>query len=88
MYESCLNLHFVAVFHVNIYEIFKKLLTVDNHVVCQLINKNFHYVHKDWFTGKTDHYCLTECVEAYENREIDKIFNNLCKIVIGPLPKK
>ena len=82
IYENCFNFHFLVTLHANWYICLKKLLAVSDHFVWYLINKSFCYKHKDWFTGQIDLYSLSDCIAAYEKREIDKIKNNSFKIVI------
>ena len=82
IYENCFNFHFLVTFHANLYIHLKKLLAASDHFVCNWINKSFCYKYKDWFTGQIELYSLSDCIAAYEKREIDKIINNSFKIVI------
>ena len=85
IYKNCFDLHFLAEFHLNFYNCLERLLAVNNHVVCHLINVPFRYHFKDWFTGSDEYFDLPYCVEMYEKREIEKITSNGCRVVIGPL---
>ena len=75
LYENCFYMHFLAVFHTDIYNNLIKLLEVKNHV-CKLINTKYSYAHKDWFTGKTERFYLPY-YHIYENNEINKIKNRI-----------
>lgn len=75
LYENCFYMHFLAVFHTDIYNNLIKLLEVKNHV-CKLINTKYSYAHKDWFTGKTERFYLPY-YHIYENNEINEIKNRI-----------
>ena len=59
-----------------------KLLTLDNHFVCRIINKKYKYFHLDWFTGEKHEYHAELCLETYEQMKIKKIMSNDCKVVL------
>ena len=48
----CLDLDFLADIRENVYRNLLKLLTLENHFACKLINTKYNYSHKDWFTGE------------------------------------
>ena len=61
IYQHCLNLDFLAKVRENLFDNLEKMLTLNNHFVCEIINKKFHYEHKDWFTGEKILLDLEKC---------------------------
>ena len=82
LYENCLNWDFLSGFHKRMCEHLKKLVTLDNHVVCKLLNNKFYYIHKDWFTGEKEAFDLEDCLDFHENKKIEQIKNNEFKVVV------
>ena len=78
MYKKCLDLDFLASVRENIYDNLVKLLTLDSHFVCRIINEKFQYRHKDWFTGEKMFYDLDVCLRMWEPKKIDEIISNDC----------
>ena len=61
-------------FQCHLYENLKRLLIeVESHLACELINKKYFYVRKDFFDGKIEHFYLSDCLEDYENKKINYI---------------
>ena len=85
IYGNCFDLTFLAIFHVNLYHCLEELFETKKHIVCHLIFSTFKYAHYDWFTGKKYVVFLEEAVAFYEKKQIDKIKNNGCQLVIDPL---
>lgn len=85
IYQNFFDLHFLVVFHQNMYDCLLKLMQVINHVVCKLINLPFHYKFKDWFSGENNRFDLNEIVTPYEKTQIRLIQKNNCKVIIEPL---
>ena len=84
IYENSFNLHFLANFQDHMHKNLKKLLLkTDSHFTCELINKKFFYVHKDWFTGELENYYLPQCFQVFENNKIKNIKNNDFRIVLN-----
>ena len=50
LYENCFDRHFLHYFHLHMCENLNKLRILDSHIVCKLLNKQYHYQHRDWFT--------------------------------------
>ena len=63
----------------------KKLTIMENHTVCKLLNKQYHYQHRHWFTGHKYEYTVLECLEKYEDHKINKIVKNKCRVLIDRL---
>ena len=55
---------------------------MDSHFTCELMNKNFFYVHKDWFTGKLENYYLPQCLQIFEKNKVKDIKNNNFETVL------
>ena len=51
IYENSFDLNFLLNFHWHVCKNLKSLLEIDCHMACQLINRKYFYVHKDWFDG-------------------------------------
>ena len=45
-----------TMFHANLYACLYELFNTKKHIVCGLINVEYNYSHKDWFTGKNISY--------------------------------
>ena len=88
IYKNSFDLDFLAKLQANVRKNLLRLLMVDSHFVCKLINTRYGYLHKDWFSGVVEKFYLPHCSDVYENKKIDKIKTKECKIVIEPLPKK
>ena len=82
IYEHSLDLNYLAKIRENLYKNMLKLLTLDNHFVCHIINKKYKYFYRDWFTGKKHQYHAELCSETYEHMKIKKIMPNDCKVVL------
>ena len=60
IYRNCFNLHFLAVFHRNMYHCLEELLKIKSHVACHLIFSKSKNTFDDWFTGKQNSFFLQE----------------------------
>ena len=60
----------------NIFDNLEKMLTLNNHFICEIINDKFQYEHDDWFTGKNMLFNLEKCLKAWEEDKIQKIMLN------------
>lgn len=87
IYQHCLNLDFLAKVRKNLFDNLEKMLTLNNHFVCEIINEKFHYEHKDWFTGEKILLDLEKCLTAFEEHKIQKIMLNDLKIMIKDICK-
>ena len=88
IYKNSFDLHFLFTFHHHLYENLKRpLLEIDSHLVCELINRKYFYVCKDWFNGKTERFYLSNYLENYENSRINNIKKSDFKIVLEPISK-
>ena len=85
LYENCLDGDFLHYFHLHMCENLKKLTILDNHIVCKLLNNQYHYQHRDWFTGEKYQYSILGCLENYEQYTIKKITENECRVLIDHL---
>ena len=85
LYENCFDGCFFHFFHLRMCENLKKLTILDNHIICKLLNKQFYYQHRDWFTGPKFQYSILECLESYEKDRIKKIIENECRVLIDRL---
>ena len=73
-------------FHCYLYENLKRLLVeVESQLACELINKKYFYVRKDFFDGKIERFYLSNCLEDYENKKINYIKKNDLKIVLDKI---
>ena len=73
IYENCFDLHFFALFHMNIYTNLKKLVSLQNHVVCHLDNVLFRYYFKNWYSGKDEYFDVCFVLYLHEEKETSKI---------------
>ena len=74
IYENSFDLHFLLTFHCHLYENLKRFLVeIDSHLACELINKKYFYIRKDWFDGKIERFYLPDCLDNYENNKINDI---------------
>ena len=87
IYDKCLDLNFLAETRENIYRNLLRLLTLDNHFVCRIINQKYCYIHKNWFTGEKFKYDLDYCFTTLEQKKLEKIKNNNCKVVLRPISR-
>ena len=85
IYENCFDCRFLHFFHSQMRENLKKLTIIENHIVCKLLNKQYHYQHRDWFTGHRYEYTVLECLEKYGDHNINKIVKNKCRVLIDRL---
>ena len=46
------------------------------HLVCNLINRQFFYNHRDWFSREIESYSISWALDIYENNKIDEIKNS------------
>ena len=88
IYENSFDLNFLSKFHKRIYKNLRRLLEIDCHLACELINRKFYYSHRDWFDGKIECFYLPYCPDIYENNKINSIKINDFKVVLDPLPLK
>ena len=82
IYKHSLNLIFLAKLRENLYRNLLKLLTLDNHFACNVVNKKHRYFHVDWFTGEKIDYNLDVCLTYFEQKKIHEIRYNNCKVVL------
>ena len=73
IYENCLDLDFLANLCGNVYRNLLKLLTLDSHFVCKLINTKYQYSHEDWFTDELQKFDLSVCLDMYEQKKWTKL---------------
>ena len=86
IYKKSFNLHFLVVFHRHLNKNLKRLLVeVESHLACELINKKYFYVRKDFFDGKIERFYLSDCLEDYGNKKINYIKKNYLKIVLDKI---
>ena len=85
LYKNCFDRHFLHYFHLHMCKNLKKLTTLDKHIVCKLLNNQYHYQHRDWFTGQKYQYSILGCLENYEQYKIKKIAENECRVLIDHL---
>ena len=89
IYENSFDLNFLLAFHSHVLKNLRcLLLEIDCHITCQLINRKYFYIHKDWFDGSLEKFYLLYCLDIHENKKINDIKNNGFKIVLDPLPLK
>ena len=55
---------------------------MDSHFTCELMNKKFFYVHKDWFRGKLENYYLPQFLQLFGKNKVKDIKNNDFKTVL------
>lgn len=82
VYRNCLNLDFLCKVRENLIQNMYRLFTMNNHFVCKIINEKYQYDHKDWFTGNKNFYDLDSALTFFEQKQINKIINNNCKVLV------
>ena len=85
IYRNCLNLNFLAKVRENVCGNLNKLLTLNNHFVCEVINRKYQYKHEDWFTGKQLFFDLELCLTKWEEKQISNILSNNCQVILESL---
>ena len=88
IYKNNLHLHFLAELQKNVSKNFSRLTIIDSHFVYCLINEEHIDSHPDWFNGQYHNFSLRYCIDPFENKKIDQIKKNKCKIIIEPLDLK
>ena len=81
IYKNCLNLDLLAKVRENLVDNLDKMLTLNNHFICEVINDKFQYEHKDWFTNEKLLFDLEKCLKAWEENKMQKIMSNDFRIV-------
>ena len=76
-----MDLNFLAKTRENLYRNLLKLLTLDNHFACRVVNQKYQYFHNR-FVGEKNKYDLDTCLVMYEQKKTDKIRFNNCKVVL------
>lgn len=69
IYENSFDLDFLVKLQANVRKNLLRLLTVDSHFVCKLINTRYGCSHKDWFSGEVEKFYLPHCLDVYENKK-------------------
>lgn len=82
IYENSLNMDFLSKFHQHLVKNLNRLIEIDCHFVCKVINEKFFYIQKDIFDGNKKHLDLYFCLNKLENKKINQIISNDLKIVI------
>ena len=82
IYEHSLDLNYLTKITENLYKNMLKLLTLDKHFVCHIMNKKYKHYHRDWFTGQKNEYDIEVCSGTHEQTIINKICSNNCKVVL------
>lgn len=82
VYDGCLNLDFLLKVKDNLHTNLLKMVTTYNHFLCEIINKKYQYLHKDWFTGEDVQYDLGFCLTNFEQKLIKSIKETNFKIVL------
>ena len=82
IYRNMLDLTYLGVFHANLFACLKDIFHTKKHIVCNLIFVKYSYSHINWYNGKKYLISLSEALDCYQQKQIDKIRNNDCKVVI------
>ena len=82
IYENSLNMDFLSKFHQHLVKNLNRLIEIDYHFVCKVINEKFFYIQKDIFDGNKKHLDLYFCLNKLENKKINQIISNDLKIII------
>ena len=82
IYENSFNMDFLLKFHRHLIKNLNSLLEIECHFVCKVINKKYFYILKDLFDGSKKHFYLSDCLNEFENKKINKIKNTDFKTVI------
>ena len=81
IYKNCLNLDYLAKLRENLFDNLVKMLSLNSHFICEIINEKFQYEHKDWFSGEKMLFDLETCLKAWEEKNMKKIMLNGFRIV-------
>ena len=82
IYENSFNIDFLLKFHQHLIKNLNSLLEIEYRFVCKVINEKYFYILKDLFDGSKKHFYLSDCLNEFENKKINKIKNTDFKIVI------
>ena len=88
IYENSFNMDFLVRFYSHMERNLWRLLKIDSHIPCELVSRQFYYIHKDWFSGQVERFYIPYCLDIYENDKMNSIKNNEFKFVIDPCPLK
>ena len=80
-----LDLTYLGAFYTNLFACLEDIFHTKKHIVCNLIFVEYKYSHIDWYAGKKYLTSLNETFDFYQQKQIDKIRNNSCKVVIKPI---
>ena len=88
IYENSFDMDFLVRFHSHLQNNLWLLLKADSHIACELVSRQFYYIHKDWFSGQVERFYIPYCLDIYQSDKMNSIKNKEFKVVIDPCPLK
>ena len=82
LYQNSFDLDFLIKFHGHLFENLYKLIEIECHFACKVINEKYFYTLEDLFDGSKKHYYLYDCLNDFENKKIIQIKNTDFKIIL------
>ena len=81
LYQNSFDLDFLIKFHGHLVKNLYKLIEIECHFPCKVINEKYFYTLEDLFDGSKKHY-LYDCLNDFENKKIIQIKNTDFKIIL------
>ena len=88
LYQNSFDLDFLIKFHGHLFENLYKLIEIECHFACKVINEKYFYTLEDLFDGSKKHYYLYDCLNDFENKKIIQIKNTDFKIILWSFFRK
>ena len=82
LYQNSFDLDFLIKFHGHLVKNLYKLIEIECHFACKVINEKYFYTLEDLFDGSKKHYYLYDCLNDFENKKIIQIKNTDFKIIL------
>ena len=82
LYQNSFDLDFLIKFHGHLFENLYKLIEIECHFACKVINEKYFYTLEDLFDGNKKHYYLYHFLNDFENKKIIQIKNTDFKIIL------
>ena len=67
LYKNSFDLDFLIKFHGHLFENLYKLIEIECHFECKVINEKYFYTLEDLFDGSKKDYYLYDCLKYFEN---------------------
>ena len=82
LYQNSFDLDFLIKFHGHLVKNLYKLIEIECHFACKVINEKYFYTLEDLFDGSKKHYYLYHFLNDFENKKIIQIKNTDFKIIL------